>query len=211
MPAPSSVVPPAPVIPVVKLAHLPPLAAELARRVRASGFAPDLIVYVETGARLFAHELATVMNLPLAPVWVRRSGQGFKARLAPFARRLPLGLRNWLRRAEEQSGLHRFTRRMAELPVSVHVQGKRVLLIDDASDTGRTIAVARELLRERGLASADIRTAVLAATTPRAQAAVDFFMLDRNCRMPWSADSEERPEAASRAEKIAPSHAPRDL
>ena len=211
MPAPSSAEPAAPVIPVVKLAQLAPLAAELARRVRASGFAPDVIVYVETGARLFAHELATAMSLPLAPVWAQRSGQGMKARLAPLARRLPVGMRNWLRRAEENSGLHHLTRRKATLPDEIELRGKRVLLLDDAADTGRTIAAARALLLARGLAPADLKTAVLAATTPRAQAAIDFFIMDRNCRMPWSADSEEYPEATRRAEKIKPPHAPRDL
>jgi hypoxanthine phosphoribosyltransferase len=122
---------------------------------------------------------------------------------------LPVAARDWLRRAEERSGVHRVTRRTAVLPEGVELRGKRVLVFDDASDTGRTISVARELVIERGATAGDVRIGVLAATTPAAQAAVDFFVLDRNCRLPWSADSDERVETAARAAKLAPKHAPR--
>ena len=198
-------------IPVVRLAELPALADELAARVRTGGFEPELIVYVETGARLLAHELGARLGVPLLPVWVRRGGHGWKKRLTPLAARLPVVLRDWLRRAEEISGIHRITRRVAAMSEDVSLRGKRVLLVDDASDTGRTVGVARELVFERGAAPVDVRTAVLAATTPRAQAAVDFFLFDRNCRMPWSSDSDDRAEAEARAAKLAPAHATRPI
>ena len=196
-------------IPVLRLAKLPTLAGELATRVRASGFEPEVVVYVETGARLLAHELGGRLGVPILPVWVRRGGHGFKRHLAPLASRLPVTVRDWLRRAEEFSGIHRLTRRAAAMDEAVLLRGKRVLLVDDACDTGRTIGVARDLVCTRGAASADVRTAVLAATTATAHAAVDFYLFDHNCRMPWSADSDERAEAESRAEKLAPAHAPR--
>lgn len=197
--------------PVVLLADLPGLATQLAERIRAAKFAPELIVYIETGARLFAHELAPLLNAPLAPLWVKRSGHGLKRILAPVAVRLPVAARDWLRRIEERSGVHRVSRRAACLPESASVAGKHVLVLDDAADTGRTITLARQLVIERGAAPEHVRTAVLAATTPGAQSAVDFFVLNRNCRMPWSADSDERLQAAQRAASLAPAHAPRDF
>jgi hypoxanthine phosphoribosyltransferase len=197
------------VIPVVRLAELPALAGELAARVRASGFSPEIVIYVETGARLLAHEVAAKFGVPVLPVWVRRGGHGLKKHLAPLAARLPVAARDWLRRAEEFSGIHRLTRRTAAMGETVSLQGKHVLLVDDASDTGRTIEVARDLVCAAGVARADLRTAVLAATTAAAHAAVDFHLFDRNCRMPWSADSDERTEAEARAARLAPAHAPR--
>ncbi len=196
-------------IPVVRLAELPGLAEKLATSVRASGFAPEVIVYIETGARLLAHELGARFTISVVPVWVQRSGQGLKQKLAPFAARLPVAVRDALRRAEEISGVHRVTRRRAKMAVTASLAGKRVLLVDDASDTGRTLAAARELLRAGGVAASDLRTAVLAATTPRGRAAADFFVFDRNCRMPWSADSEERAAAGARAAQLAPADASR--
>jgi hypoxanthine phosphoribosyltransferase len=196
---------------VVRLADLPGLAEELATRVRTSGFGPDLIIYIETGARLLAHELAPRMGVPVRPVWVRRGGHGLKARLAPLVARLPMGMRDWLRRVEERSGVHLLTRRATVLPGDFRLEGRRVLILDDAADTGRTISAAKELVLARGAATADVRTAVLAATTPRARAAVDHFVIDHNCRMPWSADSDERAEAEARAAKLTPADAPRPL
>lgn len=198
-------------IPVVRLAELPALAGELLARVRAGGFAPERIVYVETGARLLAHALGERLGVPVAPVWVRRGGHDFKQKLAPLAARLPVAVRDALRRAEESSGVHRLTRRRAAMGAGPTLAGKRVLLVDDATDTGRTLAVARELVLAGGVAAADLRTAVLAATTPRGQAAADFYLFDRNCRMPWSADSDEQAEAAARAARLLPTHAPRTL
>lgn len=196
---------------VVRLAELPALADALAKRVRAAGFVPDTIVYVEKGARLLAHELAARLGVPVRAAWVRRGGHGLKQKLAPLALRLPVGVRDCLRRMEELSGVHRLTRRAAAMPGGDELRGRRVLIVDDAADTGRTIVAARAMVLARGVGPADVRTAVLAATTRRAQAHVDFFLLDRNCRMPWSADSDERVEAEFRAAQLAPADAPRAL
>ena len=56
-----------------------------------------------------------------------------------------------------------------------------------------------------------MKVAVLAATTAAGRAAVDFFVLEKNSRMPWSSDSDERVEAGRRAEQLRPKHAPRDF
>jgi hypoxanthine phosphoribosyltransferase len=195
--------------PVVSLEDLPRLADDLAARVQAAGFSPQAIVYVETGARLLAHELAGRLSAPMIPIWVRRGGHGLKKKLAALAGCLPVAVRDWLRRVEERSGIHRLTKRAAALPDGAELRNRRVLLVDDAADTGRTVETARALLLAAGVAPHDLRTAVLAATTPRGRERVDFFVLDRNCRMPWSADSDELAEANARAARLAPSHAPR--
>jgi uncharacterized protein len=197
-------------IPVVRIAQLPQLADALAEQLRAADFRPEGVVYIETGARLFAHVLAGALNVPLTPIWVRRGGRSLKRHLAPLIGRLPVQIRDWLRRVEEQSGLHRHTERLVQWSDHAgNVQGMRLLLVDDAADTGRTIELARESVVARSAAGATVRTAVLAATTRIAQSKVDFYVLDCNCRMPWSADSDERDQAEILAAKIAPHHAPR--
>ncbi len=184
----------------------------MAERVRAAGFAPELVVYVETGARLFAHELAGVMGLPVVPIWVRRGGHGLKQRLAPWVVRLPVGVRDGLRWLEEVSGVQRMTRRRATLPATESLVGRRVLLLDDAADTGRTIRAARELILAAGVRAENLRSAVIAATMAEGREAVDFYLLDKNHRMPWSADSDERVEAERLAAKRGvPNHATGDF
>lgn len=196
----------------IRLADLAGLAADLAKRIEATGFSPELVVYVETGARLFAHELAAVMGLPMTPIWVRRGGHGLKERLAPWVVRLPIGVRDGLRWLEEWSGVQRLTRRRAVLPVGPSLAGRRILLIDDAADTGRTIRAARGLILAAGVRAADLRSAVIAATMPRGRLSVDFYLLDKNHRMPWSADSDEKSEAERLASNLlSNTDAPRDI
>lgn len=196
-------------IPAIRLAELPALAERLAAEVRVRGFTPDVVVYVETGARLLARELGRVLVKPFVPITVSRGGRGLKRLLAGVAARLPVGVRDWLRKVEERSHIHRLTKRRASFDHASAVAGRRVLLIDDAADTGRTIEVARAMLVSCGGASGDIMTAVLAATTPRAQRAVDVYLFTRNSRMPWSADSDEFDEATRLAAEFAHSHARR--
>ncbi|HXA13623.1 MAG TPA: phosphoribosyltransferase [Opitutaceae bacterium] len=179
----------------VTLAELPALARELAGRVRAAQFQPDLIVYVETGARLLAWELCRELGLKAVAVEASRPGRGIKRVFAPLASMLPRWVSQGLRRAEEQLGVHRLTPRQVVLPPGAPWVNHSVLLVDDAVDTGRTIIAIRAALQDCKNPPAQIRTAVLGATTPAALAVVDFYLFDYNRCLPWSSDSAEREEA----------------
>lgn len=194
-------------VPEIRLRDLPGLADVLAVRIRESSFYPEEIAHVETGARILAHLLAERLGLRTTPLWVQRGGNGLKRRLAPLVPRLPVGLRDGLRRVEEWTGVHRFTTRRIRLgeEAAARLRGRRVLLVDDASDTGRTLATARALLESKGVRASDLRTAVIGATTPRGRLGVDFFLTEKNSRLPWSADSAERAEAEAWAKRLLPS------
>jgi hypoxanthine phosphoribosyltransferase len=179
----------------VRLAELPALARELADRVRAAKFQPEVIVYVETGARLLTWELCRELGVKAVAVEAARPGRGIKRVLAPLASVLPRWLNQGLRRAEEWFGVHRCTPRQVILPPGAAWRNRAVLLVDDAADTGRTIKAVREALQGCEDPPASLRTAVLGATTPAALAVVDFFLFDYNRCLPWSSDSVEREEA----------------
>lgn len=179
----------------VRLAELPALARELADRVRRAKFQPDLIVYVETGARLLAWELCRELGLKAVAVEAARPGRGIKQAFAPLAARLPRWVNKGLRWAEERLGVHRFTPRQVILPPGVVWRNRSVLLVDDAADTGRTIKAVRMALQGCQDPPAQVRTAVLGATTPAALAVADFFLFDDNRCLPWSSDSVEREES----------------
>lgn len=181
-----------PALPELVLADLPACAARLAERIRATGFEPELIVYVERGARLLAWELCRLLGVPALPVVARRRGVLVKRLLAPIATRLPRRVRDAARRAEERGRWHATGGRQVTWPVPADLSGLRLLLLDDASDTGRTVSAVRAAVEASGGVSENLRVAVLAATTPEALRAVDIYLFDRNCRMPWSSDSRER-------------------
>ncbi len=174
------------------LADLPGLVTRLAEKIRHAGFTPDVIVYVESGARLPAVQLCGDLRCGAVPVQAKRLGNDIKRLMAPLADWLPRYLKNTLRRWEERSGLHARTGRNVEFPVDYDFRGKAVLLLDDAADTGRTLITVKQALIERGADAARLRCAVLAATTPPGRAQVDFYLLELNSVLPWSTDSRER-------------------
>ncbi len=179
-------------IPVVTLAELPSLVAALAARIRDQGFRPDLIVYIDRGARLPAWELCREFGVGAVPVRARRRGHRLKRLLAPLADVLPRSLLNTLRRAEERTGIHRGGSRRVKLLRECDLSHRSILLLDDAADTGATMAAVKNELLHRGADPARLRCAVLVATTPEGKAQVDFFVLSRNSVLPWSTDSDER-------------------
>ena len=108
------------------------LAWNLAERVRASGFAPDLVVAVSRGGFTPARVLCDVLglfNLTSIRV-VHYRGPADKEPVATV-----------------------------RYPLCIPVEGQRVLVVDDVNDTGDTLRAARAHLESLG--PAEVRTAVL--------------------------------------------------
>ncbi|WP_050799385.1 phosphoribosyltransferase [endosymbiont of Tevnia jerichonana] len=103
-----------------------------AERLRASGFRPDIIVAIGHGGWVIGRILADFLNL---------------MDLTSF-------------KIEHYHGPHKQARAKVKYPLSTHVSGRRVLLVDDVSDSGDTFEIALEHLRTRG-APAIVRTAVI--------------------------------------------------
>jgi hypoxanthine phosphoribosyltransferase len=194
-------------VPTVTLAEVSVLTQKLAQRIRDANFQPNLIVYVETGARLIAWQLCTEFAVKAVAVTARRPGHGLKQSLAGLVRLLPKAVTNRLRRWEERSGIHGRSERHVVFPEGSKIAAGNILLVDDASDTGRTLVAVREELIRRGADAKSLRTAVLAATTPAAQQLVDFYLLNENSCLPWSADSSERAAALASFDRCRPPHA----
>ena len=74
------------------------------------------------------------------------------------------------------------------------IKGKRLLVVDDVADSGRTLALVLELLREMG---ADARSAVVYAK-PRSVVDPDFVWrrTDEWIVFPWSAEPPVTPSAS---------------
>jgi hypoxanthine phosphoribosyltransferase len=179
-------------VPVITLAQLPALVAELARRIRAAGFQPELLVYIETGARLPAAWLAREFPVGAVPVVARRRGHGLKKLLAPLAPLVPRAVLDSFRRAEAGSGVHRRGGRSVTFARACDFRDRNILLVDDAADTGGTLRAVKAALVGRGADPARVRCAVLAATTDTGRAEADFFVSGQNSVLPWSTDSLER-------------------
>jgi hypoxanthine phosphoribosyltransferase len=190
-PAPSSAARPG--VRDVHLDEFESLARQLAQQVSASGFEPDCVVYLETGGRLLAAELCGQLGVGAVALQTSRRGGSVKRRLRPLATRLPGELTDLMRRAESRwlSGwLRPSAVELAEW--SVRLDGARVLIVDDAVDTGASVGIARTWALSRGAIESAIRVAVITVTSERVRSVVDYHIHQGLCRFPWSSDSDER-------------------
>lgn len=106
------------------------LSEALAEKIRASGYKPDLIVAVSRGGFDPARILCDQLDV---------------RRLASV-------------QLEAYDGMIRRPEPIVVLPVNVDLTGKRALLVDDVSDSGASLAKAKEHLMERRAVEVRIAT-----------------------------------------------------
>ncbi|MDQ1579704.1 MAG: uncharacterized protein QOD05_479 [Microbacteriaceae bacterium] len=135
-------------------------ARHLASDVVESGYEPDLVIAIARGGLLLAGAVAYALDVKSCGALNVEFYTGVDERLpAPVV--------------------------LPPLLDDAALEGKRVLLVDDVSDSGRTLAMAVELIRANG---ADVRTVCL-YTKPRTVLEPDFYWR-RSARwitFPWSA------------------------
>lgn len=107
-------------------------ARELARKVRASGFRPDTLVAIGRGGYMPARVLSDFLDL---------------ADLNTF-------------KVEHYQSTKISRQAVVRYPLSGSLKGRRVLLVDDVSDSGDTFVAALRHVKSKGTPT-EIRTAVL--------------------------------------------------
>jgi len=107
------------------------LLLELADKIRRAGFKPDVIVGISRGGWFPARILSDLLENPeLASVRAEFYLKAAQARDEPIITQ----------------------------PVSAPVEGRRVLLVDDVADTGKSLRLVRSHLRERGASEVRVAT-----------------------------------------------------
>ena len=108
------------------------LARDLALRIRASNFQPDMIVAIARGGVVPARVLCDYLDvMDLACV-----------------------------RIEHYRARHKAPEARVKHPLSIPIDGRRILVVDDISDTGDSFIAALNHLREKGQ-PAEVRTCAL--------------------------------------------------
>jgi len=108
------------------------LARRLAHRVNESGYRPDLIVAIARGGYMPARILSDFLGQPDMDSF----------------------------RIEHHRNAQKQAAALVRYPLAADIAGRRVLLVDDVSDSGETFAAALDHLHTRG-APAQLKTAVL--------------------------------------------------
>ena len=174
------------------------------QKVQARGARPDLVVGIATGGLVCARYLQA--EVAVLPVTLRRHGTTAKGRpvVAGLLRRAPYPLTDMLRRAEDfvlahragavpQDGRMPFAEIGAEVAdIAAFVrdrQARRVLVMDDAADSGATLRCVLSALDAALPAEVEVLTAVIAQTRADAKVRADVALYEGVlCRFPWSFD-----------------------
>jgi hypoxanthine phosphoribosyltransferase len=170
-------------------------------------FRPDLLVGIRTGGLVVAEAMsrAAPHRIPVMPLTCRRASTGVKSRfrlLPTILAALPRPAVDCLRWGEH----HLLTARRRTQSKVQHVdhaeaaaighhlaQGtmsSRVLVVDDAVDSGVTLATVLRLLRENTTPDTQFRSAVVTVTLAEPLAEPDYVLYRGIlCRFPWSLDA----------------------
>jgi uncharacterized protein len=172
--------------------------------------APDAVVGIASGGLLCAEKLKDSLNLPVFSCAMRRPGTVAKRLpvlqivLQAVLRAMPYSLSNCIRRIEDQQLARRATKNppslrqpsaqlladVAFVAEAVAAQRLRhVLIVDDAVDSGATLACVYTSLRKAFPQDVSLTTAVITQTRPSPAFYPDVILFRETlCRFPWSLD-----------------------
>lgn len=168
---------------------------ELESTVLADGFTPDAVLSIATGGVYVGRNMFD--RLPHYSTESRRPSTSYKKRIIRIAVRLaPRFIQNRLRILEAdilERKRHKGDKaplRKVTLPADLDTKYRKVLIVDDAVDSGHTLKSVYEAVR-RHLPDAMIRTAVITMTMPDPELNPDYALYrDRTLiRFPWSMDA----------------------
>ena len=178
--------------------------AELLRQVEER-FAPALLIGIRTGGYTVAvamHEAAS-RPLDLAPLTCRRASTRTKAGIPGFAAvlpHLPTPVLDQLRRFEHRLLTRKrlpgartldpaeataLRAKLAALP-----PGSKVVAVDDAVDSGATLAAVMDFAQKAAPAGVTVHSAAITVTTDKPISNPDITLFHGVlCRFPWSFDA----------------------
>ncbi len=184
----------------VDLPLLRKLSDDLGKQIKNSGYSPDHILYVERAGLLTGFILASFFGCPISGITSKRSGTSIKSGLKYILRLLPRSITHFLRRLEIKSSVHETNvKRYVSCDNGLPPAGKKILVVDDALDTGHSIAAVMDYLTSKGFARERIKVAVLTTTGDNPATRADFSFFDQVvCAFPWSYDSREYNETQER-------------
>jgi len=170
-------------------------------------YGPDLLVGVRTGGLVVAEAMADSVQhrIRVMPLTCRRASTAAKSRfkllpaiLAALPQPAVDGMR-WLehrllsalrrRKAAPQEIDHVEAMAIGEY-LNAHPEARRVLVVDDAVDSGVTLATVLRLLREAAPDGTELRSAVVTVTLEQPLVEPDITLYRGVlCRFPWSFDA----------------------
>lgn len=176
--------------------------AALTLAAQAKAFAPQLVIGIRSGGYVVAQAAMPVWpQARLLPMTCRRASSRRKgSRLKAVLRRLPRAVNDALRIAEHMALTQWRTplpgffipdaQELAAIEAALReCSGARILIVDDAVDSGATLQSVTGLIKSLA-PKASIKAAAITVTTKRPLLQPDFFLYRYVlCRFPWALDA----------------------
>jgi hypoxanthine phosphoribosyltransferase len=182
-------------------------ACALLMRLVEADYAPTLIIGIRTGGWVVAEAMvrARAMPLPVLPLTCRRPGTNTKTRV-PLLRTavasLPRPVADLTRRLEHRwfsarrlhqhqpQNIDRAEAEAIKAWLRKSTQPARILVADDAVDSGVTLQTVLQALREVGRRGMELRSAAITQTLAQPHVTPNYVLWrDTLCRFPWSLDA----------------------
>lgn len=167
-------------------------AHRLEALVASTGYEPDAVLSIRRGGEYIGNQI--FLRAKHFSTKLQRPGTAHKhSAIFRIVRILPIKLRDrlrimeawWLSRKSKQP----VDSKLVELPVDIK-NCDRILIVDDAVDSGSTLQAVQQAVRTR-CPHSDILTAVLTVTTRNPLILPDFSLFNNLTliRFPWSMDN----------------------
>ena len=165
----------------------------LAKMIDEDGYRPDHVLYVERVGLFPGHEIAKYFGCSISGIKSSRSGTSIKSKAKILLRYLPKPMTHLLRNIEIKSNFHGIKKeRNVYIESEFPEKGKKILIVDDAVDTGFSLNAALNYLETNGYLRSLIKTAVLTTTQKSPVCRPDITLFHQiDFSFPWSYDSME--------------------
>lgn len=188
----------------IDLLQLKDLSFELAKKVDKLGFKPQHILYIERAGLFVTHEVASYFSCPFSGIYANRTGTKIKSKIKFILRYLPRSITHLLLQIELRSNVHAVKKeRNVNMGGKLPSKDLKVLLVDDAVDTGFSLNAVLEKLQIHGFEKDQMKTAVLTITQKNPIYRPDITLFEHTTlAFPWSYDSREYKDAWRLYDKI---------
>jgi hypoxanthine phosphoribosyltransferase len=176
----------------VHLKDIPNTISRLVTQIQQRAFNPDHILYIESAGWLLGEELAKQMGCSASGIVAKRKGNRLKQFVAPLFSYFPEELAHQIRRLELGSRIHaQVATRQVSLRAELLTPWKRLIIIDDAVDSGNSLQSVVEFLQSKGFAQSDILTAAITVTSSTPVIKPDVSLYSEVVIFPWSPGSKD--------------------
>lgn len=178
---------------------------DLAKKVKEE-YTPDVIIFIAKGAHQIGYEISNFFSVPLLEIFAKRKVGRMKKIVIPFLKCIPKKIKKELRKKEITMNVHeKKTQRnicFDETIWNQYKDAKKILIVDDSSDTGNTIMQVKKYV-EQYFIGASIKIATFNIFLKSQELVeIDYHIYENTMICgPWSNDSKYYKEFLSNYKK----------